>query len=823
MSQNPAPLRGRAGLFMFKNYLKITLRNLWRNKAFSAINILGLAIGMAVCLLISLYVSDELSYDRFHEKADRIVRLDMAIKFGGTESTQAVTAAPAGAALKQDYPFIENFVRLRETSALIKKGNQNIAEYEVAFADSTLFDVFTLPMLYGNPKTALTEPNSVVITESIAKKYFNTHQVLGKTLTVENNQLYKITGVIKDLPENSHLKRNIFLSMLNNGDSKENNWLSNNFVTYLVLKKATDAEILKSKFGEIIKKHIEPQASEFLNIKSMEDFEKAGNYLRFDLMPLTKIHLYSNKVAELSPNSNIQYVYIFSAVAIFILFIACINFMNLSTARSAGRAKEVGIRKVLGSFRSSLIGQFLSESVLLSLMAFVLSVVFASLILPYFNELAFKKMNFSFAEKPFLFPLLLLFAVVVGLLAGSYPAFFLSAFKPINVLKGKLSVGVKSGSLRSALVVFQFFASVFLIICTFVIYRQLSFIQNRQLGFNREQVLIINDTQALGSKMQSFKNEITKELPEVKSGTVSSYLPVPSWRSNTSFFPEGEIRQDNAVLMQNWGVDNDYVKTLGMQIVKGRDFDKNFLTDSSAIILNESAVQVLGFKDPIGKKIFNIANIETKETRSYTIIGVVKNFNYESLRENVGALSLILDKSQATMCFRLETSAIQQTLAKIESKWKVMATGQPFNYQFMDDAFGNIYRSEQRIGKIFISFALLAIFIACLGLFGLAAFSAEQRTKEIGIRKVLGASVSQIVTLLSKDFLKLVFIAFVIAVPLAWYVMHRWLQDFAYRIDISWWIFALAGVLALLIALLTVSFQAIKAALANPVKSLRTE
>ncbi len=493
---------------MLRNYFKIALRNLWRNKAFSAINLLGLAIGMAVCLIISLYVWDELSYDRFHEKADRIYRLDMAIKFGGEESIQAVTSAPAGAAFMQDYPFVENFVRLRQTSALIKKGEQNIAEYEVVFADPSIFDVFTLPMLSGNPKTALAEPNSIVVTESIAQKYFNTSQVLGKMLTVEDNQLYKITGVIKDLPENSHLKRNVFLSMANHGDSKETTWLSNNFATYLVLQKGTGSEKLKSKFGEVIRKHIQPEFSQVLNIKSVEEFEKSGNYLRFDLMPLTKIHLFSDKIAELSPNSDIQYVYIFSAIAVFILLIACINFMNLSTARSAGRAKEVGVRKVLGSLRSSLMGQFLSESVLLSLIAFVLSIAVAFLILPYFNELAVKKMNFSFAEKPFLFPTLLLFAVGVGLLAGSYPAFFLSAFKPVNVLKGKLSVGMKSGNLRSTLVIFQFFSSVFLIICTLVIYRQLNFIQNRQLGFDRDQVLIITDAQALGSKMESFKNEI---------------------------------------------------------------------------------------------------------------------------------------------------------------------------------------------------------------------------------------------------------------------------------------------------------------------------
>ena len=808
---------------MLRNYFKIAFRNLWRNKTFSFVNILGLAIGMAVCLLISLYVMDELGYDRFHEKAERICRLNADIKFGGTEASYAVAPAPAGAALKRDYPFVENFVRLHETSALVKKGEQNIAEHEVAYADSSLFDVFTLPMSHGNPKSALTEPNTVVITESIAEKYFGTDQVLGKTLTIENNQIYKITGVIKDIPANSHISRNIFLSMLNMEDSQENYWTSNNYNTYILLREGTDPARLQASFKEIIRKYLQPELNQFLKIGSIEEFEKAGNYIRYNYTPLTQIHLHSNRVAELSPNSDIQYVYIFSAIGVFILLIACINFMNLSTAKSAGRAKEVGIRKVLGSFRSSLVAQFLSESVMLSCFAFVLAVALGYFILPLFNELAVKKMNFSVIEKPLLFPLLLLFAVVVGLLAGSYPAFFLSAFQPVLVLKGKISMGVKSAKLRSALVIFQFFASVSLIICTVVIYRQLNFIQNRQLGFDREQVLMINDTQLLGNQTESFRNEVVKEMPEVVSGTVSSYLPVPSWRGNTSFFPEGTTDKSKGILMQNWGIDTEYIKTLGMKIVGGRDFDRQLPTDSSSIVLNEAAVKVLGLKDPIGRKIYTHSDLSAGKTETYTIIGVVKDFNYESLRQNVGALGLYLSKNQATICLRLKTENLTQALARIETKWKTMAAGQPFNYQFMDQAFDNIYRSEQRIGKIFISFAVLAIFIACLGLFGLATFTAEQRTKEIGIRKVLGASVSNIVALLSKDFLKLVLVAFLIAVPVSWYAMNRSLQDFAYRIDISWWIFALAGLLALMIALLTVSFKAVKAALANPIKSLRSE
>ncbi len=808
---------------MIQNYLKIALRNLLRNKVYSFINIVGLAVGMATCLLISLYVFDEISYDRFNEKADRICRLDMDIKFGGSEKNYAVSPAPAGPALLQDYPFIENYVRIRENSVVIKKGIETLAEGDVAFADSTLFEVFIFPMLYGNPKEALKQPNSVVITESIAKKYFNTSQVLGKFLTINNTELYKITGVIKDIPENSHIRRNIYMSMLNYEDSKRNVWVNNNYNTYLLFRKGVNFTQLKAKFSEVQKKYLQPEIFQILGIKTIKDFEKSGNYMRFDLMPLTQIHLYSNKVAEISANSNIQYVYIFSAIALFILLIACVNFMNLSTARSVNRAKEVGIRKVLGTVRSYLVGQFLSESILLSLIAFVLGFGIAYLLLPYFNDLAAKQMNLSFEQKPFLLPVLILSSTLIGLLAGIYPALILSAFKPISVLKGKLTASNKGGYLRSGLVVFQFFASVFLIICTIVIYRQLNFIQNKNLGFNREQVLVIHDTNLLNNGLASFKNELL-QLNEVKSASISNFLPTPSYRNSSTFFPEGELNAEKGINMQFWEVGHDYTKTLGMQLLKGRDFDKSMFTDSSALVINESAAKIFGYKNPVGKKVFMYTDIQAKIMKTFTIIGVIKNFNYESLRENVGAMSMCLSTNPHGMIsIRLKTNDVKQTIAAIDKKWKARVGVTPLNYQFLDEAFDSMYRSEQRIGKIFISFAILAIFIACLGLFGLATFTAEQRTKEIGIRKVLGASVTQIVQLLSKDLLRLVIVGIIIASPIAYYFMNKWLQDFAYQVEISWWIFVLAGVISVAIALLTVSYQAIKAAVANPVKSLRTE
>ncbi len=808
---------------MLRNYLKIAWRNFLRNKVYSFINIGGLAIGMAVCLLISLYVFDETGYDHYHSKADRIYRVNFEAKFGGADKEYATVPDAMGATLKNDYPFIETFSRLRGNDVVVEKGSQTFREYMALFADNSVFEVFDLPFIHGDPKTALVQPYTVVLDENTAIKYFGKTDVIGQSMVIHEDA-YKVTGVMENIPENSHLKgRNMLLSLEAWKDSKSNNWLSSNYITYLVFKKGTKPEQLQSQFGKVIGKYMLPQFTGVLGVKSIAEFEKAGNRMAFSLTALKDIHLYSNKTDELSPNGNIQYVYIFSAVALFILLIACINFMNLSTARSANRAKEVGIRKVMGSVRSHLMGQFLAESVSMSLIAFVLGLGIAYLVLPYFNDLAAKQMSLSFAHTPVLLPVLVIFSIIIGLLAGIYPALFLSAFKPVSVLKGKLTATGKGSFLRSGLVVFQFFASAFLIICTIVIYKQLNYIQTKNIGFNKEQVLLINDTDQLGQGLESFKNELL-QLPEIKSAAISGFLPTPSYRNNNAFWPEGESDFKKSIAMQFWEVSHDYTKTFDMKIRKGRDFNRTMSTDSSAMIINEAAAKLSGFKDPIGKKLYLYTSLEPKKIEYFTVIGVVKDFHFESLRKNVGAMALRLSKVPYGMiALRTQTQNIKATIAKIDTKWQSRAEGAKLNYQFLDEAFDNMYRSEQRIGKIFISFAIFAILIACLGLFGLVTFTAEQRTKEIGIRKVLGASVGQMVTLLSKDFLKLVLIAFVIAVPIAWYAMHQWLQGFAYKVDVSWWIFALAGILALVIALLTVSFQAIKAALANPVNSLRSE
>ncbi|HSN08777.1 MAG TPA: FtsX-like permease family protein, partial [Hanamia sp.] len=694
---------------------------------------------------------------------------------------------------------------------------------KVAHVDSTFFDVFQIPVIAGDTRHALDEPNTVVLTASSAKKYFGTTDVVGKTIEVkdEKNPSFKITAVIKDFPENSHFRFDFLFSM-KNVDYQWGQLTSHNFYTYLLLKKGTDYKAFDKNFTTYIDKYVLPQAKQYMNINSMAEFEKAGNKLKYSLIPLTDIHLHSDRQFELSPSGNIQYVYIFSAVALFILLIACVNFMNLTTARSANRAKEVGIRKVLGTEKKYLIFQFLTESILMTLLSLTIAVIAVYFVLPLFNNVANKEMALSSLFSPRILPVLIALPVLVGLIAGSYPAFYLSSFRPIEVLKGKLKLGSKSGGLRSILVVFQFATSIILIIGTIVVYKQLHYIQTKDLGYNKNHVLVIDGTGALGNNVQAFKNEVLN-MPGVVSGTLSAFLPVAnSSRNDNTWSKDAVMNPANTLDMQNWRVDYDYIKTMGMQVIKGRNFSRDYATDSSAVIINETTAKILGYKDPIGKQIYTTAQ-KRDSMIAYTIIGVVKNFNFETLHRTVGPLSLRLSNSPYTASFKINTGNVGALISQIKNKWITMAQGIPFSYRFLDDSFNEMYRAEQRAGTIALIFSVLAIFIASLGLFGLATFIAQQRKKEIGIRKVLGASVQGIVQMLSKDFLKLVAVAFVIAVPVAWYGMSIWLHDFAYRINISWWIFIAAGVAAFLIALLTVSFQAIKAAMANPVDSLRSE
>ncbi len=809
---------------MLKNFLKIAWRNLLKNRTYSIINITGLAIGLSCFLLIALYVLDERSFDRYNANAANIYRINSDIRFGGGELHIPMTSDMMGQLLKKDYPQVEQYTRIYASSGskLIKKGNEYITENDVANVDSTFFDVFTLPAIEGDTKTALNEPNTVVITESTAKKYFGTTHVLGKTIETNDHggTSYKITAVIKDIPHNSHFHFDFLFSM-KNVNYTWGQLTSHNFHTYLVLKKGTNYKDFEKNFDQYIEKYVLPFVKHFVQINSMDEFKKAGNKLEYSLIPLTKIHLYSDRSYELSPGGNIQYVYIFSAVALFILLIACINFMNLTTARSANRAREVGIRKVLGTERKNLIAQFLSESTLMAIFSLILAIFIDYFVLPIFNDVAAKSIRISSLFTPLILPLLITIPFVVGLLAGSYPAFFLSAFKPIEVLKGRMKQGSKSGNLRSILVVFQFATSIMLIIGTVVIYKQLNYIQTKDIGYNKSQVLIIDNAFALKENAEAFKNDVL-QMNGVASGTMSGYLPVGnSSRSDNTFSKEAVLDFKNGLDMQAWRVDYDYIKTMGMQMVKGRNFSRSFGDDSNAVIINEATEKILGYPDPLGEKIYSTS--PDNKTIAFHIIGVVRNFNYENLHQSIGPLSLFLRNSPGLISFKVNTSNMNGLVKQVEGKWQALAPGMPFSYRFLDQSFDEMYRAEQRVGKIAMIFSVLAILIACLGLFGLATYIAEQRTKEIGIRKVLGASVQGIIRLLSKDFMKLVAISFVIATPIAWWFMSKWLNDFAYRIQIGWWVFAMAGFMALIIALGTVSFQAIRAAISNPVKSLRME
>jgi putative ABC transport system permease protein len=810
---------------MFKNFIKVALRNLWKNKAFSAINITGLSVGLGVCLLIILYVKDELSYDRFYDQAENIYRLDADIYFNGTQFISAVCPAPLAPTLKKDDPQIVQYTRTRNYGDIfIKKDNQNIQNHNAVFADSTFFQVFSIPMIAGNRLTALNEPNSIVIDETTAKKYFNSVNVVGKTLYVDNTTNCKITGVIKDIPPQAHFHFSFIRPIRDTYHDDQDDWLSNNYSSYVLVRPGVTKASLQKAVDAVIDNYLVKQLDQVLHM-SAKELKNSTNHFINPVMPLVAIHLHSNKSYEFEANGNIVYVYIFSIIAFFILLIACVNFMNLSTARSANRAKEVGIRKVAGSSRSSLITQFLTESVLTSFFSLLLALGIAALLLPLFNQLAGKQMNVWTLFSTWFLPVLVGLIVVVGCIAGSYPAFYLSSFQPVQVLKGSIAKGFKSSWLRSGLVVFQFFISISLIIGTIVIYNQLTYIRSRSIGYNRDQVLIINNTYALDKKIKTFRQDLL-QISGVQSATIAGSMPTETAYNQNGWFKDASLDAKQVNIMTDFYVDQNYIPTLRMEIKSGRNFSKDFLTDSSAIIVNETAAKLLGFKDPLNQLLYRpqgYASDGKFNSRPFHIVGVVKDFNFNSMHDKVGPMVIEYSDEYGRIALRINTKNIPALISAIENKWNSMSPGQPFSYSFLDEDFNKIYNAEQRTGKLFVTFAVFAIFIACLGLFGLVTYAAEQRIKEIGVRKVLGASVGEIVAMISKDFIKLVLIASVIAFPVAWWMMNKWLQSFAYRIDISWWVFVLAGLLTIAIALITVSFQAIKAAMANPVKSLRTE
>lgn len=794
-------------------------------KMFTILNIIGLSLGLSGFMLISAYIIDEISYDNFHKKADQIVRIDSHIHIGENKMDLARTSDVMGPILKDTYSEIEEFARLYTSGGakLIKNRDKWINEASVAHADSTFFRIFTYTSIQGDLTQALTAPNTVVLSRTAAKRYFNSVDIVGKTLETQDKKSpnYQITAVIEDMLLNGHFRYDFIFSMENAPYGNWGNPLSHNFTTYLLLNKSADRSLLQSHLEEYILNHCLPVAREYLNVSSMETFRRHGNIFDYEITPIKDIHLHSNLNGELGANGNIQYIYIFGIISIFILLIACVNFVNLSTARSVHRAKDVGIHKILGSSRNSLAGKFLIESLLLALISIIIACAFIFLALPLFNGLSSKIFLFSDIINVKSFPLIILLSVFVGLIAGYYPAIYLSSFKPLQTLNFQTAASSRKSIFRNGLVIFQFTISIVLIISTFTITSQLQYIQNKKLGYERENIVLINDYYALGNQAKAFRDEILN-IPGVLMGTVSGYLPVSQSNRNDNPYSHETVQStSNTVQMQSWDVDEHYLSTFNLELITGRNFSPSRPADSNAVILNETAVKHFGFRDDaIGKQVhFQFGD----DLHSYNVVGVVKDFNFESLREPVSPLGLFLGYNPSKAAFKVETDDLPLLLRRIEDTWEKFAPGFAFNYRFLDEYFDQMYRSEQRINGLIITFATMATVIACLGLFGLAAFMAEQRSKEIGIRKVLGSSVFGIVTMLCKDFVKLVVLAILIASPISWWAMNNWLQGFAYRIELHWGLFILTASVAITIALMTVSTQAVKAARANPVDSLRDE
>ncbi len=811
---------------MIKNYIRIAFRNLFKHRGFSLINIIGLTVGLTCCFLILLFVRDELSYDKYNINADRIYRVNLHGRISDSDFNLAVSCAPIGPTLKNEIPEVQNFTRLFKAGIpVIRYKDKVFSEDRFFWADSTFFEVFTLPFIKGNPQTALVKPNSVIITESMAKKYFGNDNPVGKLLNMDNRIDYMVTGVIEDIPRNSHFHFD-FLGSLTSYQNimQDQRWLSNNVFTYLLLDKGKTYDMIKDKMENVILKYVAPQVKLALGI-SLEQLKKSGARYHYSLQPLTDIHLYSHLDNEIEPNSDIQYVYIFALIALGILLIACINFMNLATARSAMRAKEVGIRKTLGSKKSQLVWQFIFESVLMSTIAVILAAFLAELLLPFFNEITGKYITFGINASLTILPIFVLFSVIVGFLAGSYPAFFLSAFDPVTVLKGNTLKGGKNSWLRSTLVISQFTVSIILIIGTFVVKEQLDYIQNKNLGFNKNQIVLVKKTDDIGRQIETFKKELLSN-PSITSVTNCNTYPGGPSVGNSAYLAGGQSGDKSQLLMQ-MAADYGFVDTYQIPMKEGRYFSKEHPSDTlNTVVVNEATIKIFGIKNPIGKKIIAVGN-SPETSRAFTIIGVTKDFNYESLHSKIRPLVIHLFVPGRGFgrytAVRVASGDIKNTLTYIRDKWHKLAGAQAFEYNFFDQEFAKLYESEQRTGKLFTSFSILAIIIATMGLFGLVAFITERRTKEIGIRKVMGASISEIVFLLSKEFSKWVLLANIIAWPVAYYLMNNWLKDFAYRANISLWLFPMAGILVLLVSLLTVSSLTFRAARANPANSLKYE
>ena len=807
---------------MLKNHLKIAIRNFFKHKGFSFINIFGLAVGIACCILILLFVWDEISYDKFHQKAENIYRSGIFGVLNGNEFKGAVSCSPMAKTLVEEYPEVTASTRIRNFGFPVFRYEDKVfSEEKVYWVDPTFFDVFTAKFIQGNPETALVKPMTIVLTQSMALKYFGTADPMGQVLNSDNRRDYEITGVIEDPPHNTHFHYDFLASIETYPDSRSPVWISNNYHTYFVLREGTDPKAFEAKLTELVKNHVAPQIQAATGL-SLDEFFAAGGQYSYFIQPMTDIHLRSHLEFELEANGDIAYVYIFFIIALGILIVAGINFVNLSTARSSTRAREVGVRKTLGSDRGQLIRQFLSETVFLAFLAVLLAVIFVQLFLPTFNNLTGKDIAVPYLTNPLNIPLLLGLVFLVGLSAGLYPAFYLASFNPVAVLKSDLPGGNKKSALRNILVVFQFTVSIFLIIGTLVVKGQMDYIQNKNLGFNKEQVLIVKKTDDLSTRLPAFKQAILGHSSVRSAANTSNLLGQPF--GNSAFMVPGKSGEETHLIWTFFS-DPDFVKTYEIEMAAGRFFETGREADAQAAVINESAAKELGFDDPVGK-ILSSPGPDQESRETHTIIGVMKDFNFESLHTEIRPLIVGMfepDNQGRFVSVRVNPANIGETLGFLEKTWKRFALNQAFEYEFFDDYFARTYEAEQRTGTLFLDFSALAIIIACLGLFGLASFVTDQRTKEIGIRKVLGASVPKIVILLSKQFTKWVLLGNIVAWPLAYYFMAGWLRRFAFRAELSIWPFIGAAFAVLIIAMLTVSFRTVRAATANPANAFKYE
>ena len=825
---------------MLKNYFKIAWRNISRNKVTGFINIAGLSIGMTCVILILFFIQNELSFDKFHKDADRVFQVTLKNNMGGQESWTGNTPPSVGHALASNFPGIESYTRFYKPQDIVVRSEASgstekfFTEKNILAVDSNFLQLIDFKMLEGDPATALLNPGSVVITENMAKKSFGDEKPIGKTILMnEDKKPFTVTAVLKNIPSQSSIQFDFLTTIADFPVVKRFNWswVWQQMTCYVKLRSSTKKDVagikeLESKFPEMVKIQA-AGAFERVGLPFDEFMRKGGQY-SLHLLPITDVHLLSGDVSMqwLSNVSDIKYIYIFGSTALFIIILACVNFMNLATARSSKRAKEIGIRKVLGSERKQLVWQFLTEAFLYSCISTIIAVVLVILLLKPFSVLTGESIDTSLLGSLNIGITVAILTILVGLLAGSYPAFYLTSFNPVSVLKGKISNKSGRGNLfiRNGLVVFQFSISTLLIIGTLVVFKQLSFFRNTNLGLNKENVLVISNSNRLGKSEESFRQTIS-QLPGVSIASITTSIPTGSVFGDR-YVPEIDEKEQVAkdISLNSFMVDYDFIPALQVQVLKGRNFSRDF-ADSASVILNEEAVKQIGWKDPVGKYM----RYPGGNNHLFKVIAVVKDFNVESLQTSVTPFALFHSSSRSYdigssfIIARIKPGDVSGTVNKVERKWKKFVSGEPFDYNFLDASFDALYRSEKRMGNIFSIFTALSLFIACLGLFGLSAFIAERRIKEIGVRKVLGASVQSIVSLLSKDFLKLTIISAFIAFPIAWWTMNKWLEDFAYRIDIGWTVFLIAGLCTLFVSLLTVSFQAIKAAMANPVASLRSE